>query len=718
MDAFLVKFIRICFYLLFLLVPLAFFPQSSELFEFNKMIITYFFTILITCAWFIRCIINKKLLIDKSKLNIPILIFLITELLSTLLSIDSRTSLLGYYSRFHGGLLSSISYALLYWIFVSTMNKPSTKKALFILFISALIISIYGIFEHFGHSFSCLLVTQNFTVDCWVQDVKNRVFATIGQPNWLAAWLIALIPVALAFTVLSFKNKSKYFLTYFFWTILSGLLFLTLLYTKSRSGLLGLSASFILFAGGAIFLIIHKQLSLKSLLLPLILPILIILASIIYEGTPFTPGIVTALSNKSSSLPETVSTAPALEVERFDTGKIRMIVWKGALDIWKAYPLFGSGVETFAYSYYRYRPVEHNSVSEWDFLYNKAHNEYLNFLATTGTVGFLAYLFLIASIAIVLIKNGLKTYNLNSINNSHKEESVEINIEKLNINLINLGLVSGFVSILITNFFGFSVVPVALLFFLYPAIGESLNKNKEDQIVKNAPLYGNQRVGMLFVIAIMSYCLFLICRYWYADYLYGTGKANHDVGNLIQGQRLLSKAVEVTPDEPFYWNELAQSSADIAVALYNKDLKDEGNQFLQTAIAQSQKAVFLSPANVNFKRDQASIFFKLSIYNSAYLNSAKSSLSQAIEQAPTEAKLFYNYGLANLRTNEIDKGTNVLIKTIEMKPDYRDARYALSLVYIEKGEKEKAKKQLEYILTNLRPNDQIVKEELENLNKI
>src|SRR5690606_34366285 len=60
-----------------------------------------------------------------------------------------------------------------------------------------------------------------------------------------------------------------------------------------------------------------------------------------------------------------------------DSGKIRQIVWQGAVDIWKANPVFGSGVETFAYAYYLHRPADHNLTSEWDYLYNKAHNEYL-----------------------------------------------------------------------------------------------------------------------------------------------------------------------------------------------------------------------------------------------------------------------------------------------------------------------------------------------------
>ena len=88
---------------------------------------------------------------------------------------------------------------------------------------------------------------------------------------------------------------------------------------------------------------------------------------------------------------------------------IRKIVWQGSLDLWKAFPLFGTGPETFGFTYYWTRPAAHNLTSEWDFLYNKAHNEYLNYLATTGMVGTIPYLVLIFTVLIVLIKKILNT---------------------------------------------------------------------------------------------------------------------------------------------------------------------------------------------------------------------------------------------------------------------------------------------------------------------
>jgi len=135
-----------------------------------------------------------------------------------------------------------------------------------------------------------------------------------------------------------------------------------------------------------------------------------------------------------------VPAGPALETGGTESGAIRKIVWKGAIEIWKHYPVFGTGVETFAYSYYKFRPVEHNLVSEWDFIYNKAHNEYLNLAANTGTVGLLSYLFLTGTAVYLFAKKS------------------------------RFELLAGYAGLLVSNLFGFSVVPTQLLLLLFPAI--------------------------------------------------------------------------------------------------------------------------------------------------------------------------------------------------------------------------------------------------------
>src|SRR5258708_255262 len=97
------KILTYSFYILFFFTPLFFTPLNSELFEFNKMMLIYFLTTIITGAWFIRMLQEKKFLLRKTPLDLPLAFFLLSQIFSTITSIDPHTSLWGYYSRLNGG---------------------------------------------------------------------------------------------------------------------------------------------------------------------------------------------------------------------------------------------------------------------------------------------------------------------------------------------------------------------------------------------------------------------------------------------------------------------------------------------------------------------------------------------------------------------------------------------------------------------------------------
>jgi len=682
------------FNLLFFFVPLVLFPNTSEVFEFNKMLLAYIFTILIIASWITKMITKGKIIFRRTILDIPLLIFVGTQALSTLTSLDPRTSMLGYYSRFHGGLLSTISYSLLYWAFVSNMTKEKSLKALKVLIYSAILVSIYGVLEHFG-------IDKNL----WIQDVQSRVFSTLGQPNWLSTWIVSLIPITWAFALTNNKNKSlskiyRLFLDKRFVFGISMLFFLTLIYTRSRSGYLGLAVSTLSFWAIFYFYTLKSKFSKKIFFRTIALIGSLYLLLVLLNGTPWTPSLTSLIRKEevSESVPKKPQ-GPALAVGGTESGDIRKIVWRGALDIWKNYPILGTGVETFAFAYYEFRPVEHNLVSEWDFLYNKAHNEYLNFAATTGSLGLMGYLTLVFFIVYQLAKGV-------------KPEEKDNKLSRQNI--LSLSFLSGMLGILVSNIFGFSVVPIALNFFLFPAFSVTLSLSEEKPLQKNG-LTLNKKVFITIVLIISSILIFRAFRYWYADTVYARGKLENDAGNFDIGRELLLKAVSFSPNEAIFWDELANSSSGLALAAINLKEPEYATKFTQDSILYSQKAVSLSPANVNLKRSQAAIYIKYSPYNPAFLLDAKATLEEAVKQAPTDAKLNYNLALTQARLGDIDEAIETLIKTIELKVNYRNARFAYGLLLAEKGEKQKAIDQLEFILTYIEPNDTLVKQELENI---
>ncbi|MFW6110229.1 MAG: O-antigen ligase family protein [Patescibacteria group bacterium] len=290
------------------------------------------------------------------------------------------------------------------------------------------LVSIYGIGQHFG-------IDNSY----WIQDSTLRVFATLGQPNWLAAWLLLLLPFSWLF-FFSTKKRGRNLL----YATLTLVLFTSFWFTYSLSGLLGLGVTvsvFLILRSPKYFLAKWK----KTLFLSLGYFSIILLNL----------GPLKERARKTIKHMTQKEAAYAAEyippTERGDTLKIRKLVWQGAIDLWKSTPkniVLGTGPETFAYAFLAFRPQQLNNTSEWDFLYNRAHNEYIDILCEHGLLAFGAYTYLI----IKFIHYATKKKKPNASQN------------------LSSALVSGWVGLLVTNFFGFSVVPTALLFWLYPAI--------------------------------------------------------------------------------------------------------------------------------------------------------------------------------------------------------------------------------------------------------
>lgn len=646
--------VALFFKILLFLVPLVFLKNTSELFEFNKIIVLYIFTILISSSWIIKSLTEKKIIFRRTILDIPLTIYLIVLLLSTIFSIDPRSSVLGYYSRFNGGLISQISYCLLYWAFVSNISKKEVKEIIKYGVYGLFIASVLAILEHFGIGITCSLMGLGWSTDCWVQDVANRVFSTFGQPNWLAAYLVATLPLCWKVVVDQNSTDTKKII----WGILSIVFFVTLLFTKSRSGLLGFGVASVVFWG-------FMNDKLKFVKIFMVLNAIFIVLFFVFQPP-----------TADSRQPTANSRAPALETGGTESGEIRKNVWMGALEIWKNYPILGSGVETFAFAFPMHKPLAHNLVSEWDFIYNKAHNEYLNYLATTGILGFLSYITILVSSIVLIAKTKRYEY------------------------------LAGYLSILATNFFGFSVVSVSLLTFLLPAmaiVSTAKNLKKENKKQKTNT---KQQVAIIATIVVSSSLLFVVGRYWYADVLYYKGKMLNRQGNYAEAGETLEKAIKLNSKEALFLSELSKSNTEIATTQKAADF----------VIDTSKKAVLMAPYNINIKKVYAGVLSKLSKFDPDYLLVSVSTVESAIQIAPTDPKLHYQLGLLYLKTGQNQKGLDTLESAVELKSNYKEGRFALALTYKDFEMFEKSKEQFEYILKHIDPKDELTKKYLEELN--
>lgn len=694
------KIIHLTFFLLFLITPLIFIPGHTELFQFNKMTVVYLATCIIIPAWVIRMLVLKRLIIKKTPFDLPLLLFLASQTLSTIFSIEPHTSLWGYYSRFHGGLFSIISYLLLFYAFLSNQdtklkNSSSSaphssllKTSLLSLTISTTTVAFYGILEHFG-------IDEHY----WIQDVRNRVFSTTGQPNWLAALLVCTAPVFF-FSLISQKRKNRFLNLPLFGF---ALFYLTLLYTKSRSGFLGFSLMFICF-----WSLTYLQTSVKNRLFPTFckLTAVIIFISVLV-GTPYSSGLNQIISrikltNQKPAIESNAQTA-IIPAGGTESSEIRKIVWKGALAVSKNWPLWGSGVETFAYSYYRFRPIEHNYVSEWDFLYNKAHNEYLNFLATTGIFGLMSYLFLQFSYLFWSLKNIKK----------HKQN--------LPTAVFLTALLSGYLGLSLVNFFGFSTVTDGLLFFLYPAFAYIKTQESEQPTVNNnqptTTLSPGQIILILLTLVLFSFPFTAICKRWYADRLFTSGKNLSKANNLSQGLLLEQKASQLVPDEPIFHDHLSLDLARSAVALYSEQSSKSAALLADSALAHSDRVMQLNPVHINFLKNRTAVLLHLAVLDPKYRQLALDTLLKAQTLSPTDPKIPYNLALFYLQQAESDTALIYFLKSIELKSDYVEVRVHLAEHYQQLGQPDKAIEQYLYILEKIDSQNPTALNALQGLSK-
>ncbi len=792
------KIIEYSFYALFFLVPLVFTNSNSELFELTKMWLTWGITIIIATAWFSKMLIEKRVYIQRTPLDIPILLFLLSQGISTIFSLDIRTSLWGYYSRFNGGFLSLVTYAFLYYAFVTNLlsMQPnaveqkqfrfhplwffagiatalfgfflniSTNIPLFLIvglvtslflftisfrngtifrvgfitLVSGIFVSLWGLPSHFGYDPTCLLFRQVFDVSCWTDAFRPtiRIFSTLGQPAWLAAYLaVLLMPVVAYFTYLSVQEKpltKPRLLIAAYWLLLV-LFYLDLTFAGTRAGFIAFWAANVFFWALVFIKILlaktNKRVWLQSFLITNITFLLITF----FFGLPIGQLQKYTLPNLLSSFTQPVfaqetgqkqqATEPApgsLDAGITDSGKIRLLVWKGALAIWKAHPLFGSGVETYAWAYYRHRPKEHNLTSEWDYLYNKAHNEHLNYLATTGAFGLGTYIMISVWFFVVV---GKKLY---------KERAEPLDRNKL----LTLSLLAAYISIVISNFLGFSVVIMNIFLFLIPAFVFAFehmlhirSKHEVSSVKKHTdflPVSGFQWMGIVLMSLFACYLLILLITFWRADRAYALGYNLNRIGEYQKAYPNLKKAVDLRPAEPVYKDEYAYSNGILAAGLYQANDATNAATLAQQAITLNDEIVTKHPNNLLFWKNRVRIFYTLSQIDKRYAPYASQAILKARELAPTDAKVAYNAGIILGQGGQLDQGIKELEEAVMMKPDYQDAYYALGLFYRQKATnggntvvdpltQDKAVAMMKHILEKLNPNHEPAKQELKNWNK-
>ncbi len=668
--------------------------RTSEIFEFNKMSFIYF--IWITTLPFSLVVfmieIEKNLKKFKKIKNLVFLyfLFLFIVLVSFVFSIDKYVSFFGYYGRFNGGLLSLLAYISLFFTFYLLYSKKEVILFIKTSFYTSIITSIIAILSKYDLDLLCLLFGGSLRNDCWTAQFNpnERVFGTLGQPNWLAAYLG--INMTLGFYLMLTEKRGRKFILYFLSLII---LFIGILFSRSTSGLLAILLALLVY----LMLTFYQKKVFKKLIVLTSICFLLLLGfgywKFLYNRITKASNWIGSYLTKNKQKTAVIRKGKSRDSQKpksekvTDSFKIRLIVWKGAYELWKKYPILGTGPETFGISYYFTRPIEHNLTSEWDYLYNKAHNEFLNYLATTGVLGFVAYLLISFYPFLLAIKRYKKTQDV-----------------------FYLSVIAAFIVIHITNFFGFSTTTINLFFFILPAfllIWEYKEKEQETHYEKQT-----LKVYIILALPFTLFGLYLLYKMYSADLYYAQGKNYQQIEDYYKSTSYFNKAIKSFYN-PIYADKLGYSLANLYY-LYKIYQPEKASQYLDVSLKNSalyfsEKAISDSPYNIVYIKNRAKVFFILyqADFSQYYLDQAIRTLADGVRLAPTDPKIYYLYAFLKFIKNKQNKTKlETLLKReinhlIELKPDYPNAHILKSKILLSIYGKERALQYLEDVYKKL-----------------
>lgn len=638
--------IWICFLALAILAPLIFFSGNIEIFEVPKMHFVYIVSTIILFATLIKSAADGKFLIPKNLPFFTLLTFLTIQTVSTFFSIDKFTSLFGYPSRLNGGLLSQFAYLSIFYAGLVNLNFEKTKKILIAAVLSALFVSLWGIAGHFGRDPSCLVLADQFTSDCWQEEFNPelRIFSTLGQPNWLASYLVLTLPFAISLAFIFEKKTLKNF-----FAATSIILFTALVMTTSRAGILGIGLGLVIMA-----LLLGRESIRENFKVIRIIILGFLISIFLFGGFLFSRiGEIISQDRMSDVGSQTSGQAQVqapTEPKGTESGEIRLIVWQGAIEAFKKRPILGFGPETFAYSYYLYRPLSHNQTTEWNFFYNKAHNEFLNYLTNTGVLGLLAYLIFLVSALVSMYRY----------------------IDTKEISILAKATAAAIFGYLVTIFFGFSTVASQTIMFLAFGAIFSLKHQNFVEINIREKLQTRFSQGLILLgLIVLSFPI----RLFFVDLSWAKAK-ELEYGNTEKSLEAYHAASNMSP----FYNPFIESDFAYRLAVYANVTEDLSQAQVHTKEADKkvQKADKSADQNLIVKRRIANTYLLLAKVDKSFEAKALVTGQDLIKLAPTDPQSYLTLAKIQVGLGQKEKGQEALSVALLLKPDYLEAQQLFS----------------------------------------
>jgi len=310
----------------------------------------------------------------KHPLVYSMLIFTLTMILSGIFGAQWNRSFWSTLSR-SGGIFNWLHFLVYFLILISVLKDKLSWTWFLKIFASVtFLVSLYAWAQRMGAS----IVYESGVY---------RLTGTIGNAAFLAGLLLFGI---FAFLYLFVSSKHKYWRIYYIVGAVSNLLIMAL--SQTRGTMLGLATA--VFLGLIILSFSQKQIGKKAANIYRV----ILLLSII-----FVVGIFSARDSAFVKHNTLLNRFTAIDFSDTTT-QTRLYAWRGGLEAFKDKPIFGWGVDNFNIAYNHYFDADFYNYVQTETWFDRAHNQLVEYLTTTGVIGLLAYLLIWYFVLATIVK--------------------------------------------------------------------------------------------------------------------------------------------------------------------------------------------------------------------------------------------------------------------------------------------------------------------------
>lgn len=135
--------LKLSIFMIFFGLPLFFTNLTFQGVAFEKQIYFYFWVLLGLVAWVSRGLVSESIKIRRTPLDVPILIFWLAYLLSTIFSVDRWHSFWGFFGDPSRGLMSITAVILFYYLVMSNFTPKLFRWLIGALVISGSILAVW-----------------------------------------------------------------------------------------------------------------------------------------------------------------------------------------------------------------------------------------------------------------------------------------------------------------------------------------------------------------------------------------------------------------------------------------------------------------------------------------------------------------------------------------------------------------------------------------------